>query len=158
MPSPVGLSGLVFILIFAARSFLPLEFLLKVSYFVAGAAHAARIRFPFFWLCTCPGSHSTAGHRFPVREQPRCRVRSSLIYSIFATPVCFSHPSLLACDFPPWCGSTQVCPRLRAACPSSSFLCPFQVFASTFQFRVGVTLCLICSLVDLMSLLLQCMQ
>jgi hypothetical protein len=77
---------------------------------------------------------------------PRCRVRSSSISSVSATPVWLSRPSLLARDFP----------RARAACLSSSFRRPCQVFASTSRFRVGVALCLICSPADLISLLLQC--
>jgi hypothetical protein len=89
---------------------------------------------------------------------PRCRVRSSSISSVSATPVCLSRPSLLASDFPLRRGRVQVHPRARTACPSSSFLRPCQVFASTSRFRVGVALCLICLPADLMCLLLQCVR
>jgi hypothetical protein len=142
LPPPVGLSGLVFVSIFATRSFLPLALESDSHFFCFGSARAS--------------SRSSADHRFPVHEQPCCRVRSSSISSASAIPVCFSRPSLMAHDLPPWRGHAQVRPHVRAACPSSSFLRPCQVFASTSRIRVGVALCLICSPVDRFSLTAVC--
>jgi hypothetical protein len=83
---------------------------------------------------------------------PCYKVRSSLISSVSAALVCYSRPSLLARDFPSRRGRAQARPRVRVGCPSSSFLHPCQVFASTSRFRVA--LCFICLPADLMSMLL----